>query len=106
MRAIKINAEKSQIEVIEWSTMEDLQKHLGGYVELVANVTIDHYDSVGLLVDEDAYYKDYSYCFRVKGYRRILAGNGLIVGNDRLEFGNTDIPIANVEDTVKIFNWT
>lgn len=96
-RAIKINAEKGCTEIVRWSSLEHLQKHCGGLVERVETPALP---DCSVLVDEEGLFKDYHYGFLLKGYPNILCGNGLVVGNNGIEFMGTQVDEKDVEDVI------
>jgi len=88
MRAIRINAKDRLIEVVEWETLRDLQRHVGGLIERVELEGLDRYS---LLVDEEGLCKELDYGFVIKGYPNPIMGNGLFVGDNCENFVGTDI---------------
>ena len=98
-RAIKINAKEKKLEVVQWEKFEDLQRHVGGYIERVETQYLPKH---AILVDEEGLFKDYTFCFRVKGYPQILAGNGLIVGDTGESFVSATLSPEDVEDVIQM----
>lgn len=98
-RAIKINAKEKKLEVVLWEELKDLQAHVGGYIE---RVETHHLPKHSILVDEEGLFKDYTFCFRVRGYPQILAGNGLIVGDNGENFVSATLSPEEVEDVVQM----
>lgn len=104
MRAIKINAENKSIDVVEWETLNDIQKHVGGYIETVLFGDWMRQHKVILLVDEEGLLKDHKYGFGLKDSVLNFVGNGLIVGDNEEDFISTGISKILIENYTVFFN--
>lgn len=102
-RAIKINAKEDKLEEVLWDKLEDLQAHVGGYIERVETCMLPKHS---ILVDEEGLFKGYDYCFLLRGYPDPLVGNGLIVGDSGQEFVSTTISLKEVADVVQMLTVT
>lgn len=99
VRAIRIDAENRRIEELVVSSLEDAQKAVGGYIELLAEVG----GSNDLYGDEEARLKDLTYAFRYSGTAHpYIVGNGLITGADHEtgEWTDTTLTVADVTKSV------
>ena len=74
MRALFINAEAKTVTEIDGSTLEGLQKCVGGYIETA--MALPTKDT--LFVDEDGLSKNYAFGFVLLGMP--FVGNGVVVG--------------------------
>ena len=84
MRAIKINTDRRNVEVIDFEgDYLEIQKEIG--VDCFTCVDLD--DNNSLFVDDEGLFKNTDF-FMVEGYPEPLAGNGLILGLD-YETGET-----------------
>jgi Domain of unknown function (DUF3846) len=82
MRAIWINADKREITTIEYDGLADLQRMVGGFIEVAWH---NRHGDV-MYVDEEGKLKNYSSCFIVHGVHDVLFGNGVVVGKETDEF--------------------
>lgn len=100
-KAIRINAEKQTLEVVEWDCLKDLQRHVGGLIE-----RIDYPGAPGIsvLVDEEGLFKDLTYGFSLRNGHQVLAGNGLIVGDNGMDFISIDIEPENAADDIEFID--
>ena len=95
-RAIKINAKEKRLHVVQWDDLSDLQRHVGGLIQSVP-ARLGQY---ALLVDEEGMLKDLRYGFVASRFPDFLYGNGLIVGDDGVDFCSTDLKLEDVEKAV------
>jgi len=81
MKAIKIDAAKRKVIEIEIIGLTDMQEAVGGLIE------VGHYFPGSpdvIYVDEEGLLKNPEHFFMIEGETEMLAGNGLIVGTNRL----------------------
>lgn len=96
MRAIKLDATNETIDYIELNgTLADLQKHVGGYIE----IGIQFPNGDLLYVDEEGLMKAPTTYQLWKKEKRVFAGSGLIVNVD--ENGDDAPPLTSIEDIKK-----
>lgn len=103
MRAILIDPIKREVtevqihHALEGDTLGDLQKAVGGYIELAHR--FDNGDD--LFVNEEGLYK-YSIFFDI-GAHSPFAGSGIIVGHNSA--GNTTPAKSSIEDIKSRIRW-
>ena len=98
MKAIKINAEKQTVELIEWENLENLQKEIGGYIE---TVNVRNLTGHLLLVDEEGRFKDIIHFFSIVGVNSYIVGNALVVGvNESGDFKEPTCTTEDIEDII------
>jgi hypothetical protein len=97
MKAYWINATTKTIDVVEWSSIADLRRLVGGWIEL--NRIWDSRDV--LYADEEGLMKGGDTWFRLAGKEQPICGNGVVVGpetnKEGEEPGNLD-PVITIEE--------
>ena len=79
-KAFWIRADIRTVEAVEYKTLADLQRMVGGFIESAWRNKKD--DAV--FVDEEGMFK-YDGFFTIAGGHQPFAGNGVLVGRDRSE---------------------
>jgi hypothetical protein len=92
MKAIWINAESRSMELVEYQGLADLQRMVGGYIEVA------HRFGNGdiLFVDEEGLGKDPKAWIIVIGAHQPFAGNGVITGGIEDDDGNLSDPVSEI----------
>lgn len=95
--AIFIDANNQQVCSVRLgkNTLPDLQRLVGGYIEIGLRFA----DDVVLFVDEEGLFKPQRWFFRIAGIERPFAGNGVIVGPERYDatgdyIGTESLPLS------------
>lgn len=78
MKALWINSEKQEITVVDYAGLTDLQRMVGGYIE----VGMSWPNGDVLFVDEEGLLKPKAHWFMIEGNRQPLGGNGIVVGRE------------------------
>lgn len=99
MIALLIDAQKKEISQVEYRSLEDLHKLLGGYIELAyawPNGDVLYVDEEGLLKQPQRYFR-----ISVRPDQP-LGGNGVLVGPEIGDTSNTEPPTMTVEQLRKL----
>jgi hypothetical protein len=82
MKALLIDSAARDIREVEYAGLADLQKFVGGYIEIAFSWRTDDV----LFVDEEGLFKPQRHFFRIAGRGdQPLAGNGVVVGKERYD---------------------
>lgn len=99
MKAFFINSVDKTISEAEYFTLKDLQKFVGGYIER-ARFWSDTGDN--LFVNEEGLIHQTGTWFLIEGNQQPLAGNGILVGREIDDEGNTADPAITLEQLTKL----
>lgn len=77
MRAIHIDAKSKTVKTVQAETLTDMQKLVGGYIEIAQNLPGGDI----LFVDEEGLLKERQDVFFFNGHAYV--GNGLIIGDEK-----------------------
>ena len=94
MKAYWINATEQTVSEVEYTGIADLQRMVGGYIE----VAVQWPSGDVLFVDEEGLLKGPSVGFRIpERTDQPLAGNGVLVGREIGDTANTEPPKMPLE---------
>jgi hypothetical protein len=97
MKAILIDAVKREITEVEYGGLEDLQRMVGGYIEVAWH---NRHGDV-MFVDEEGKMKGHTSGFVVQGVHDVLVGNGVVVGRETYEFTDAG-PLVTLDPVVTV----
>jgi hypothetical protein len=101
MKLIHINSTARTIKLIDYTGLEDMQRLVGGYIELAKA-----WDSGDVCyVDEEGKMKDKTGAFLLPGVADIFVGDGVVVGREIDDTAKTHPPTITVEQLQREVVW-
>jgi hypothetical protein len=98
MKAYWINATDQTITTVEYFNLSDLQRMVGGYIEI-----IHCWDNGDVIFgDEEGLLKGLTTWFRLEGYDRPFAGNAVVVGAEDEDDSATADPTITLDQLTAI----
>lgn len=93
MKAYWINVQERTITAVDYSGLADLKRLVGGYIELAKQWPTGDV----LYVDEEGLLKQPRAFFRIPGNPTPIGSNGVVVGRETGDTGDTADPIITLE---------
>lgn len=99
-RVVVIDTQNRKIYETEISTLEDMQKIVGGYIEL--GFTLENDDEV--YVNEDGLNDESLKAFYIEGAHQPFAGNAFVIGKVTRS-GNNGSAKSSVKEIIRMVRW-
>ena len=101
-KALLIDSAACEIRPVTYTGLEGLKELVGGYIEILPAQLPN---GQVIFVDEEGLFKPQRHFFMFKGYDQPIAGNGVLVGREINDRGDTAVPSITPKALAPFIRW-